>query len=428
MSAVAGITVTLPVLMAAWMFGLRGGFAAGLLTFPLNLILVTAFASQSATDWMLNGGIPGNLAEILVGSVVGRLRNVDHRLSEAVRKQKETEEELAVADEVSRIITSTLDIEGVYEQFANEGKKLVDWDLMNVSLIDSGSNKTVIQFIAGDQTGDIYAGFEMPISGSRMEHLRATGQTMILSDADFSKDVSLEIDLLNAGFKSAILVPLFAGGKIFGNLGLSCRRAMAFSDREKQILERMASQIAPAMENARLHQQTLAESRLATSSLAQLRAVLEGVDAAILLCGLAHDILWFNQKFADLIGINYAATDAFTAGGEMSINALRDWGNNCLANPTDFFEAKDRLHADLEFSGSIVEFDIIRPVPRTLRECAAMMATSAGCGSTATLQNGSRPKKRFGRWPDFHRKAQTRFSALPATPRFFTATRRVCPF
>ena len=90
----AGIIVTLPVLMAAWMFGLRGGLAAGLISLPLNIVMVEAFTSQSATDWMFSGGIPGSVAEVLVGVLVGRLRDVGHHLSEEVRKQKEAEEEI----------------------------------------------------------------------------------------------------------------------------------------------------------------------------------------------------------------------------------------------------------------------------------------------------------------------------------------------
>ena len=40
--------------------------------------------------------------------------------------------EMAVVDEVARIITSTLDIDQVYEQFALEVKKLVDFDRMSL--------------------------------------------------------------------------------------------------------------------------------------------------------------------------------------------------------------------------------------------------------------------------------------------------------
>ncbi|PKB71347.1 MAG: hypothetical protein BZY87_05690 [SAR202 cluster bacterium Io17-Chloro-G6] len=94
LGSITGIFVTIPVLMTAWMFGLRGGVAAGLASFPVNLILVVMFSSQSGTDWMFSGGIPGTIAELVVGTLVGRLRDVGYRLFEQGRKQKETDEEI----------------------------------------------------------------------------------------------------------------------------------------------------------------------------------------------------------------------------------------------------------------------------------------------------------------------------------------------
>ena len=94
LGTITGIMITLPVLVTAWMFGLRGGVAAGLISFPLNLVMVVAFTSQSANDWISTGGIPGSVAEMLVGGLVGRLRDVGYRLSEQLQIQKDTEEEI----------------------------------------------------------------------------------------------------------------------------------------------------------------------------------------------------------------------------------------------------------------------------------------------------------------------------------------------
>ena len=94
LGTITGIIITLPVLMTAWMFGLRGGVAAGLISLPLNIVMVVAFSSQSASDWLFSGGIPGSISGLLVGALVGRLRDVDNRLSEEIRKQKEAEEEI----------------------------------------------------------------------------------------------------------------------------------------------------------------------------------------------------------------------------------------------------------------------------------------------------------------------------------------------
>lgn len=63
----AGIFITAPVLMTAWMFGLRGGVAAGFITFPLNIALVEAFTSRSAIDSIFRGGLAGALRRWWLG-------------------------------------------------------------------------------------------------------------------------------------------------------------------------------------------------------------------------------------------------------------------------------------------------------------------------------------------------------------------------
>ena len=404
LGTITGMIVTIPVLTTAWMFGLRGGVTAGLISLPLNVILVVVFTSQTASDWMFSGGIPGSVAEAIVGALVGRLRDVDRRLSEEIRKHQEIEEEIAVADEVSRIVTSTLDIGEVYEQFANELKRLVDWDLMNLSIIHEEIDKVIVRYFAGDETGYLREGFTTPIIGSRTEQIRDLGRTIILSDSEFSTGISREIDLLNAGFKSAILVPMFAGGKVFGNLSLRSRKPLAFKDREKQILERLTSQISPAIENSRLHQETLAESRRATSSLAQLKAVLDGVDAGIILVGENRKILWLNQRFVELSGIDNGKGYAYAVeNDDYSDYDLVEWGNRCVADPVAFFESGDQIYSDQQFSGSSgsgeYEFlssepTTVRAEPRTVREYTAPVHGEQGYIGRLWVYNDVTERKR----------------------------------
>jgi len=395
LGTITGMIVTLPVLTAAWMFGLRGGVAAGLISLPLNVILVVGFTSQTASDWMFSGGIPGTVSELLVGALVGRLRDVDRRLSEEILKHQETEEAIAVGDEISRIVTSTLDIGEAYQQFANELKRLVDWDLMNVSIIHEELDKVVIQYFAGDETGYLREGFTTPIIGSRTEQIRDLARTIILSDSEFSIGISREIDLLNAGFKSAILVPMFAGGKVFGNLSLRSRKPLAFKDRERQILERLTSQISPAMENARLHQETLAESRRATSSLAQLKAVLDGVDAGIMLIGENREVLWLNQRFVELSGIDNGKGYSYAVeNDDYSGYDLVEWGNRCVADPVAFFESGDKIYADQQFSGNNGEFEFLLSEPRTVREYTAPVHGEQGYIGRLWVYNDVTERKR----------------------------------
>lgn len=63
---------------------------------------------------------------------------------------------------------------------------------------------------------------------------------------------------------------------------LRSRKTNSYGPREQALLERLARQIAPAIENAQLYEEARNEKDLATTTLAQLKGVLSGVDSGLL--------------------------------------------------------------------------------------------------------------------------------------------------
>ena len=57
-------------------------------------------------------------------------------------------------------------------------------------------------------------------------------------------------------------LPLSGRGNIIGSLTLHSRRVGAYGPREQAILERLAHQIGPAIENARLYEQVRLQAQL----------------------------------------------------------------------------------------------------------------------------------------------------------------------
>ena len=72
-------------------------------------------------------------------------------------------EEMALADEVARIVTSTLDIGEVYEKFALEVKKLVDFDVMNINLIDREAADFTTRYLVGGDLPEPQLGDTRPL-------------------------------------------------------------------------------------------------------------------------------------------------------------------------------------------------------------------------------------------------------------------------
>ena len=191
-------------------------------------------------------------------------RTEELRVSQAAERR--LFEENAILIRIGQIMSSTLDIDEVYEQFAQEVKKLVPFDRMSINVIDYEAGVFVFRYA----TGRIEPGRQIPdvvsLPGTLTEHIIKTGQPVIQVNVAEDPQFSGIENFLNMGLHSVIMVPLSSKGKIIGTLSLRSQQVGAYGGREQAILERLANQIAPAVENAELyHQAQRAEAALGGS-------------------------------------------------------------------------------------------------------------------------------------------------------------------
>lgn len=165
--------------------------------------------------------------------------------------------EMDLVDEVACIVTTTLDIEAAYEKFAIAVKKLVDFDYIGINLINHEAGTYTIKYLSRGGMEGNGVGTTFPLerdSGTSL--IVATPQTLIRKDIAAEVRFAGDEALLRAGLRSSIRVPLISRGLVIGTLALRSRRVGTYGAREKSILERLAAQIAPAIENAQLHKET----------------------------------------------------------------------------------------------------------------------------------------------------------------------------
>ena len=74
---------------------------------------------------------------------------LEARVEERTAELAKVNEEMDLADQVARIVTSTLNIHEVYEKFALELKKLVDFDRATINVIDHQTQTYTLKYLYG---------------------------------------------------------------------------------------------------------------------------------------------------------------------------------------------------------------------------------------------------------------------------------------
>lgn len=117
---------------------------------------------------------------------------------------------------VAQIITSTLQIDRVCEEFAHELKKLVDFERASISTIDSEAGTFEIQYIFGGPRYGNEVGKVFPLEGTQTGYLASTGhtlaKTLLSTDLCFQNDQ----DYHQIGLDNSIAVPLVSNGRVMG--------------------------------------------------------------------------------------------------------------------------------------------------------------------------------------------------------------------
>ena len=145
--------------------------------------------------------------------------------------------EMDLVDEVSRIITSTLQIERVYEDFARGLKKLVAFERASISTIDSDAGTFKIQYIFASPRFGYEVGKICPLEGTQTGYLASTGQTLTRNILSSKLDFQDDQDFHRIGLDSSIAVPLVSKSRVIGTFIL--RGNSAFGKREEVWLGRL---------------------------------------------------------------------------------------------------------------------------------------------------------------------------------------------
>lgn len=170
--------------------------------------------------------------------------------------QRELSRENDALAEIGRIVNSSLDIEEVFERTVQQVRKLIPFDRIAITLVDSEKRTFHTPFLSGDVAQRREATASKLLPGSATEAIMLT-RSGILANSEEMAQLVKRFPSINKGvdqaLRSLIAVPLISNDDAFGSLNLRSCDPDAYTENEMRLAQRIAAQIAGAIANSQLH-------------------------------------------------------------------------------------------------------------------------------------------------------------------------------
>ncbi len=186
-----------------------------------------------------------NILTLLASRLAVAIENA--RLFERVRSQAET---LLLLNEVSREMSSILDVEELLRRAAEQVKRVIDYQILSIMLYDE--EQKVFRHRLDVKHGQRVQG-KLRVAASE----GIVGAAATLREPVLAPDVTQDPRylLVNPETRSELAIPMLHKGKILGVLDLESPQLNAFTQDHVQTLSILAANLAVSLENARLYEQ-----------------------------------------------------------------------------------------------------------------------------------------------------------------------------
>jgi len=176
--------------------------------------------------------------------------------------------------EIGRAATAGLGMESIFREVRRPLADLIDFDRIECALIGHQAGRARLVYVDGVEVPGLPAG----------------------ADIDWQPREDVEVSekhagaLAAAGLRSWIEVPLIARERVIGLIAVRSRAESAYDEDDRLLVTQVASQVAPAVENARLYAEAQRETKERTALAAIGLAVNSDLEIQRVFSGAADEL------------------------------------------------------------------------------------------------------------------------------------------
>ncbi len=153
--------------------------------------------------------------------------------------------------EVSESISLNRDLEGLFRDLSQRLSQVVKFDYLTLILYDAERDSTRLHILETEHIVQDEAGRELPAEETPSGWVVHNQQPWIADDLDAETRFPGVVEVLRGhGIRSACLVPLTTAHRPLGALGFGRTVRHAYRDLDLEFMERVAAQVAVAVDNA----------------------------------------------------------------------------------------------------------------------------------------------------------------------------------
>ncbi len=200
-----------------------------------------------------------------IGSALARAR--------AIEETRERNAELALINEIGEALAKQLEFDAIIELVGDRIRAIFDSRSLFIALYDADSNR--MRFPYDIDEGERFDRGTMELGPGITSTVIRTGRPLRLSTID-EQMAAGAIQIGGSDTESWLGVPIPAGDRVIGVVGLESIEQYAFSESDERLLTTLAASMGVALENARLFSETkrlLAETDQRAAELAVINEI-----------------------------------------------------------------------------------------------------------------------------------------------------------